>query len=50
MSGSNRIAICFVGAIICGTLAVTTPYGVQATIGWVACSFLFGASFGLWWS
>jgi len=39
-------AVCFVGAICCAVLAVTTPYGGQATFAWAMGTFLAGVGVG----
>lgn len=50
MSGGNKIAIPFVGAVVCLALAAMTPFSGQAAFGYAAATFLFGVSFGTWWA
>ncbi len=39
-------AICFVGALFCVVLAVTSPYGSQQTFAWAVATFLAGVGSG----
>lgn len=50
MSHCNKIAISFVGSIVCIGFAVTTPFSVGAAMAWCCAAFLFGVSFGTFWA
>jgi hypothetical protein len=50
VSGSNKIAISFVGSIVCMAFAVTTPFSVGAALAWGCAAFLIGVAVGTLWA